>query len=202
MKSFSQKEFIDVVGMADPNSGKILETNCQNAIVVVGQNDEGCAFVLSEWAARCATDELTRQIFLYNRQWACHRFGVDSTGQQNLYFQQLIREANIRRERIALVPRQMPSTEKKEFRLTTTIQHWMHNGLLFINDDCPLLLKQLERFPTGQLVDLVDALAECLRMLRDPMAARQRLEYDPSYDETERWKKAIRNDGRYNGMSR
>jgi predicted phage terminase large subunit-like protein len=202
LETINKAEFSDIVGMCDPASGKLTKEGCQSAIVIVAQIPDGRAFALAEWADKCATDVITRNIFLMNRMWRCHRFGIDSTGQQNLYFQDVVKEANIRRERIALVPREMPSTENKEFRLTSTIQRWMHNGLLYVNESCPMLYRQLERYPTGFMVDLVDALSECLRMLRDPLANRGKLEYDPIYNEETRWQNQFRGDPRYGGFSR
>src|SRR5208337_3397894 len=183
--------------MADPSSGKLTTSGAQNAIVVVGQLDDGRAFVVDEWAERCSSDVLTEKIFMYNRRWKTKRFGIDSTGQQNLYFQAVNKEANLRRERICLVPVEFKSNEQKEFRITVNVQRWMHNGLLFVSEHCKKLLRQLEVYPTGTLCDLADALAAALGLLRDPLASRAKLAYDPDYDENARFLKNVRKDERY-----
>ena len=203
MSTINLSELSDLVGFADPSSGKLTTDGAQNAIVIVGQLPDGRAFVLDEWAERASTDTLTRQIFTFNARWKCKRFGVDATGQQHLYFDMLCKEGTLRRERIALMPREFTVAEgSKQFRITTTIQHWMHNGLLFVNRTCKVLLRQLERYPTGILCDVVDALAGALSLLRDPLASRAKLSYDPNYDEEERFRKQGRNDPRYAGFSR
>lgn len=123
---------------------------------------------------------------------------MDATGTQRLYFDMVVKEAVTRKERISLIPREFTVSEgSKEFRLTTIVQRFMHNGLLFIDRKCTTLIRQLTKYPTGTHTDAVDALAGLLSLLRDPMASRARLQYDPDYDETLRWRKAIRDDNRY-----
>lgn len=180
-------DFRDIIGMADPASGKLTAGGAQHAIVIVGQAEDGKAFMLDEWAERTSSDVLVRQIFTLNSRWRCRRFGLESVGQQNLFFQSTVREADMRRERIALVPIDQPTTQDKEFRITSTIQKWCHNGLLFVNETCTGTLRQLERYPAGLLCDLVDALASALNMLRDPFANKRGLLYDPDYDEMARY---------------
>lgn len=195
-QTLSIGEFVDSVGFADLASGK-LTAGAQHAIVVVRQLADGRAFVFDEWANRTSTEVLTENIFRLNSHWRPRCFGIDATGQQHLYFDMLSREAALRRERISLVAREFTVAEgSKEFRLTTIISRWMHNGLLFINQTCKQLLHQLSIYPTGTLVDLVDALAGALSLLRDPLTGHGKLVYDPAYDETARWQRTLRNDRR------
>lgn len=204
MNTVSLSELIDLVGFCDPSSGKTnVPDGADNAIVIVGQMSDGRTFVLDEWVERAATDTITRQILAYNAKWRCKRFGVDATGQQHLYFDMLSREASLRRERIALVPREFTVAEgSKQFRLTTIIQRWMHNGLLFVNRSCTVLMRQLERYPSGMKCDAVDALAGALSLLRDPLASQAKLEYDADYDEEQRFRNAARKDPRYGAFKR
>ena len=185
-------EFRDILGMCDPASGKLTSGGAQHAIVIVGQSEDGKAFVLDEWAERTDSTILVREMFRLNNVWRCRRFGLESVGQQNLFFQSTVREADMRRERIALVPIDQPTTQDKEFRITSTIQKWMHNGLLYVNENCKTCLRQLERYPTGLLCDVVDALASALNMLRDPFASKRGLQYDSEYDEMERYGRSQR----------
>jgi predicted phage terminase large subunit-like protein len=204
MNSIKLSELTDLVGFCDPSSGKTnVPDGADNAIVIVGQTIDGRTFALDEWVERAATDTITRRILEYNARWRCKRFGVDATGQQHLYFDMLSREASLRRERIALIPREFTVAEgSKQFRITTTIQRWMHNGLLFVGRNCTTLLRQLERYPTGMKCDAVDALAGALSLLRDPLASQAKLEYDTEYDEEQRFRNAVRKDPRYGAFKR
>ena len=77
-----------------------------------------------------------------------------------------------------IVPVEQPSNQTKEFRITTEIQLWLHNGLLYINKDAVELKKELEEYPRGQTCDIVDALASALHMLRNPFASPKGLSYE------------------------
>jgi predicted phage terminase large subunit-like protein len=202
LASLSIKELIDLVGFVDPASGKTSVLGCQNAIAIVGQDEEGRAFVLDEYAERTSSDTLNLEVFRLNKMWLCKRFGVEASAQQYLYYEAILREANMRRERIQLIPIEQPTNQTKEWRITTTIQEWMHNGMLFVDRRCIGLKKQLEVYPNGQLCDLVDALASALRMLRSPFASRMRLSYDDRYDDDARWREKVRRDRRYEPFSR
>lgn len=200
MATLSVKELIDIVGFVDPASGKTSTPGCENAIVIVGQDEEGRAYVLDEYGARESSDTLNLRVFQMNSVWHCKRFGIEASAQQYLYYEAILREANIRHERIALVPIEQPTNQVKEWRITTTIQEWMHNGMLYVDRRCVQLKKQLEVYPTGQLVDIVDALASALRMLRNPFTTKQSLAYDERYDDYQRWHKSARRDPRYAGF--
>lgn len=188
---------IDMVGFVDPASGKTSEVGCQNAIVIVAQDSDGRAFVLDEYAERSHSDILNTAIFRMNRAWNCKRFGVEASAQQNLYYQALVREAAARRERIILVPVEQPTNQTKEWRITTTVQEWMHNGFLFVDPACKNVRRQLEVYPNSPQVDVVDALASALRMLRNPFVQHRRSEYDDIYNDEARWRQEVRRDNRY-----
>lgn len=105
-----------------------------------------------------------------NDEWHPNRFGIDATGQQSLYADTLIRDAQTQRKRILIVPMSMPTTETKEFRITTEVQKWLHSGLLYINESCTEAIKEIKAYPKGKTCDIVDALASALHMLKDPFA--------------------------------
>lgn len=170
IETIHKSALVDLVAFADPASGETSRPGCQMAIVVVGQHPEGMAFVLDEWADRTSVDVLDNKIFEIHKKWRTRRFGIESSAQQNLWAQELITVANARRERIVLVPVDQPTNQTKEWRITTTITHWMHNGMLYVAEGCVQLLHQLRVYPGGTgPIDLVDALASALRMLRDPL---------------------------------
>ncbi len=171
----------DIVGFADPASGRLTTAGARSAIIILGQDGEtGRAFQLDEWAKRCSTDELTDKIFEMQGKWRCQRFGVESSAQQSLYVDSLIREANIRKLRIAIVPINQPTNQTKEFRITSTLQRWIHPGLLFINKNCKETIKEVSRYPYTQdgVCDVADALASACIMLRDPYANRRKVRVD------------------------
>jgi hypothetical protein len=183
MEKIPISHMIDGVGFADPASGRVTRANCRSAIVVVMQSEQGTAFVVDSWAERCHTTTLTEKIFAINRKWQPYlrRFGIEASAQQGLYVDQVIREANLLREPISVVPVMQPTNQTKEFRVTVTIQRWLHNDLLYIPAAHTDLRRELEAYPLGATCDLVDALASALNMLRDPLATRQKLSYNSAW---------------------
>jgi predicted phage terminase large subunit-like protein len=170
----------EIVSFADPASGRLASTGvarARTAIVTVGQSHEGHAFVIDAWADRVTTDAITDKIFEIQDRWKANRFGIEASAQQTLYVDAVIREANLRRKRIAIVPIAQPTTQTKEFRITTIVQKWLHNGLIYFNETLNDLMREMRDYPEGRTCDIVDALASALYMLPDPFASRNKISY-------------------------
>ena len=191
----------EVVAFCDPASGKTGSSGkarCRTAIVVVGQNVEGRAFVLDAVADRWPTDVITETIYQKQRQWGPRRFGVESSAQQSLYVDQVIREAGMRHIRIAIHPIEQPTNQVKQFRITSQIQKWLHNGLLYINETLSELTREMTRYPNGETCDIVDALASALGMLPDPFSSRKGLVYESDGPKMSNFDKRFQSDDNQN----
>jgi len=81
---------------------------------------------------------------------------------------------------MTIVPVEQPTNQTKEFRITTEVQKWLHNGLLYLNESCVEAKKEIEQYPKGQTCDIVDAIASALHMLRDPFSNPHGLIYEIS----------------------
>ena len=186
MIEFGIDTLIDKVGFTDPASGKIASNKtqrAQTAHIVGGQDRDGKAFVFEALGHTVATDQIVQTLFQLNRKYGCARWGIESSAQQNLFVDSTIREAVTRREPIRIVPVEQPTSATKEFRITSIVQHWLHNGFLYVAEDLEDLRRQIERYPNVKTCDIVDALASFLVMLRDPFASKHGLAYDQQYKE-------------------
>ena len=173
--------FVDIVGFTDPASGKIASNKtqrAQTAHIVGGQDRDGKAFIFEALGHQVSTDQIVQTLFELNRKYGCTRWGIESSAQQNLWVDSTIREAVTRREPIRIVAFEQPSSATKEFRITSIVQHWLHNGFLYVAEDLTDLRTQIEKYPHTKLCDIVDAMASFLCMLRDPFTSKRGLVYD------------------------
>lgn len=157
------------VAHCDPASGKpgrqLGSGTARSALVSLGRDRLNRIFVLETWADRAHPDALARQIFAFQERWGHQRFGIEAAGQQNLFIGMV--ESQAQREGIALpLVRVQPSTHvHKVDRIMAAVAPVLHEGRLFIpRYGCEALVAELQAFPSGDTVDLVDALAGALSL--------------------------------------
>lgn len=168
MISVPQESLTDTVGFIDPASGKttLKRTASRSADVIVAQDTIGRIFVLHAWAKRISTTEHTDRIFKLVEDFRPRILGIDASAMQSLYSDALMREAKQRVLRLPLHPMKMPTSVDKLARIRTILQPVIAAGRLFIQSGQRDLYQELEAFPSGLTVDLVDALAEATTLLR------------------------------------
>src|SRR5271156_395276 len=135
------------------------------AIVAVGQDDLERVFILDSWADRIETDKLVDRIFDTNARYRPNAFGIDASGPQKMFSQQLRREARERNIKINL--REISLHTSKDFSIETTLQPIAAQGRLFRPPITRVhsLESEWNQFPDGFYKDQLDALACAIRLL-------------------------------------
>jgi len=153
---------LSIYAFLDPAGGKrgaIRSTRAKSAIVVIGVDDLERIFVLYTWADRAATEKIVERVFQANARWHPKRFGCEANAQQSLFADSLSYAAKFKGQAIALYPVMQPTKVTKEFRIRTILQPIISEGRLFLQPHMHELRTELQSFPMGTTVDLVDALA-------------------------------------------
>ncbi len=153
----------------DPAGGKKrsspLKNAARSAIVVAAPSPVGHILVLEAWAAKCTTSELVEKVFATQKTWGVRVFGVEANAMQSLFVDSLELLAQFQEVRLPLTPVFQPTRVEKEFRIRTALQPLLQGGRLVLGTGQTDLLVELEAFPQGQTVDLVDALASVVRLI-------------------------------------
>mgnify|MGYP001570931418 CR=1 FL=1 len=167
--------------MLDPGSGKtrdqLKRTSARSAFVVVASDWLRRVFVVEVWAGRVATGVLVDKIIELNRKWQPRAFGIESSAQQSLFYDQLIEMMRIKGVRVPLQGITQPTKIEKDFRIRSAIQPFLGNGRLFVPDTGDPFIIELENelrsFPVGKTKDIIDALASVLTMIPQIQPARE-----------------------------
>lgn len=188
------EELSDIVSFVDPASGRKSagqrKNSSRSADVVVGTDDLGRIFVLHAWAGRVPTTVHTDRIFQLVRTWRPRIVGIDASAMQTLYADSLMREAKVKHERLPLWPMQMPPNVEKTNRIRAVLQPVLGFGRLFLRADQRELAQEIEAFPTGATLDLVDSLTQAITLLRKTSRARSEANERDAYVEYLRSTKA------------
>lgn len=180
MKECEIKAFCDPAG----DSNIVSKTVCRSAIVVVARDWANRYYVPYAWAARASTDAIIQKVFDVYAKWHTMPFGIEVAGQQSLFCGAIETVAKLKRIPITLLPVKQPTAMKKEFRIRTIIQPILAEHRLFIDPSLTELKTEMAAFPTGQTVDIVDALASCINMFPPLVTtARGREEAVTDYEE-------------------
>lgn len=150
----------------DPAGGRIRQRRtARSAIVTVTRDPLGRVFTLDAWAEKCPTSRLIERIFETYAQWEPVCFGIEANAMQALFADTLVLEAKRRNVRLPLRPVVQKTAVDKHYRIRATLQPLLARGQLFIQKAHPELRVEIENFPTGRTVDLVDALASAVDLM-------------------------------------
>jgi len=143
------------------------------AIVDTARDKLNRIFVLDAWAGRPTTDELVGLLIAHAHRWRPGSFGIDATAQQGLFVDTVRSILRLRGEtEIHVEGRPAPTRAgDKVYRIRTVLQPIIAEHRLFVNDTLVELLTEMAAFPTGSTIDLVDALAEAIRMYPEKVSA-------------------------------
>ena len=160
---------VDRVAFADPASGRkgaeLKHTRARQAIVVVGHDPAARVIVLEAWADRVPTDDFIDRIFATNAQWKPRTFGIEANAMQSLFADAVAREARTNGVRLPLLAVTQPTKIDKIFRIRAGLQPVIGDRRLVIRDEQRALVEELEAFPNGLTVDVLDALESAIRLL-------------------------------------
>lgn len=170
MERVKRKELGGAYAFLDPAGGKsgfarLGKTLARSAIVVLAEDRWRRIFVLEAWAKRCPTPELMEEIFRVNQQWKVRQFGIEANAMQSLFVDSFAVLAKERGIRVPAVPIWQDTKVEKTFRIRGELQPVIADGRLVVGEDQVELKNELKAFPRGRTLDLVDALASCVKML-------------------------------------
>ncbi len=158
--------FVDSAGGRVPghaNKSRSANYRSRSAIVVVSQDDIDRIFIRKAWARHCTTDELCDEIFKTYSDFHPATIGIDSSANQSLFADSLIREAREKGKKLPLTKIRLGSD--KDVRIETTLQPAATAGRIFALTDMGDLRGEWEAFPGSQFKDILDALAGAIKLL-------------------------------------
>lgn len=161
-----RRDLLYTVAWLDASSGQAKGAkHSRSAIAVVGEDDQERVFILSCWIAHATTSYLIEQFFKTYQMWRPVVFGMDATGMQKLFAEQLMKEANIRNMPVPLKP--MSLAAEKIFSIETTLQPIASAGRLFRPAEGYVkeLREEWLNFPGDTYRDGLDALSCAIRLL-------------------------------------
>ncbi len=173
---------LGIYGFVDPAGGKrstLTMTRARSAIVVIGVDSLERVFVLYCWADRAPTNILVDKIFSVRDRFHPRVYGCEANAQQSLFVDAVRYVGATAGKAISLVPVNQPTKLTKVFRIRTILQPIISSGRLFVPEDSYELRAELQAFPLGATVDLVDALASaCSLVPSRPLTMRIEQEKD------------------------
>lgn len=152
----------------DPAGGKrgtIQMTRARSAIIVIGVDPLERIFVLHSWADRAPTNILMDKIFAVRDRFHPKVYGCEANSQQSLFVDAVRYFGATTGQALSLVPVNVPTKLTKEFRIRTILQPVISSGRLFVPEDYYELRAEIQSFPLGATVDLVDALASAVSLV-------------------------------------
>jgi len=150
-------------------------------MTVVGEDDQERIFILCSWIKHCTTDEAVDQFFKHQQFWTPAIFGIDSSGTQILFAQQLMKEARTRQIQVPLRP--MSLHADKIFQIEHTLQPIAAAGRLFRPplNLCKELHGEWSNFPSDERMDGLDSLACAVRLLPSASTPLLKLQSEDQY---------------------
>lgn len=135
-----------------------------SALVTVGMDNLERFFVLGAWRGKEPTEQLIQRLFAEYNIWRPARVGIEASAMQTLFADSVEYIAKIQQKRVPIHQVYQPVRIDKDFRIRTAIQPVLANGRLFLQEGQTELESELRSFPTGNLKDLVDALASAIAL--------------------------------------
>lgn len=146
----------------------VKKARARSAIVAVAPDAVGRLFVVVAKAGRWTTSEMIDRIIETCQEIRPQIFGIEANAMQALFADSVELVARMRNLKLPLSSVRQPTNVDKLWRIRTTIQPVLAEGRLFIREDQTELRTELEAFPSGRTVDLVDALASAIELVPPP----------------------------------
>ena len=158
--------FLDPATKRKPGQ-TLKKVRARTAIVVVAV-DESLALprylVAEAWADKSTTQTVVEKVFRVYEAYRPRLFGVEANGPQELFGDMLTLEAQRRGLKVPFVEVRQPTNIDKHSRNRTVIQPLWDRGQIVLARDQDELFVELTTHPSGQTVDLVDALAGAITL--------------------------------------
>ncbi len=131
-------------------------------IVILGKDKEGQVYEIESKGEQIKPDETIRTIFNYPYQF--ERFGIESVQFQQ-YFINIIKERS--KDRGKYIPFEGISQSKKKEERIESLEPFINTGQILFKGDNELW-REMQEYPEGDLVDVLDALEMNWRMIYQP----------------------------------
>lgn len=158
--------------------------NCENAIVIAGEDSLKRVFCISSWGRNCSIGEASEEWHTKNDRFRCYHNHYERVGAQKVVEDlELLRNRmpvgvkgrmcltcgkdHYRIEPIGIIP---PGGKNKEDRIRLFAQEAMRQGRVYLYEGMVKLKNQILAFPHGDMVDEFDAFAYLINLLRPPMS--------------------------------
>lgn len=142
----------------------LKKVRARSAIVTIAMDSLERVFVLSTWAGRERTEGIIQKLLQEHRRWKPNRVGVEANAMQALFAESVEYILKLQQQRLPIIPWQQPTRIDKDFRIRTVIQPVIATGRLFTLEGQTELESEIRSFPTGNLKDIIDALASAIAM--------------------------------------
>lgn len=153
----------------DPAIGESFGSD-YTAIATCGMDGEGNLYVMDLVRERLSPHGLIEELFRLYERWKPIRIGIETVGFQATIVHFLKREMLTRGVRLPVVELKRAGNQPKSLRILA-LQPLFEQGQIFIVEGCPHsrdLEEELLRFPRGATDDILDALADQLRIAFPP----------------------------------
>ena len=157
-----RRAFLDPAGGEE---GPVKSGLARSALVTIARDQWNRIWVLDAWAHRATTDVIVDTLIEHYYKWHPGMVGIEVAGQQRLFVSMVQQNLRLRGVHMPIDGIQINTRIKKAYRIRTILQPIVASHRLIIRAELTELRAELGAFPTGQTVDLVDALASAVAML-------------------------------------
>lgn len=169
------RDQLDVVMIADPNSGELTAKDFP-AIGVVAISPKDQLFAFDMWSRRCGPDVFVDTIFDMWQRWQPRVLGIEKAGQQTtaFYFKKKAKELGV----YIHVENVTPRNRHKPERIRKALQPTINQGRMYVRKSQTTLRHQIQYHPDLDNDDEIDCVAYSTELLRTPQSRREQEEED------------------------
>ena len=155
---------LDVVLTCDPAISE-KSSACRTALIAAGISPGNRVFVLETWAGRQGDPyKIIDQMLAMAYRWQPRVIGIEAIAYQQALLPFMERIMKTRHIWYSVIPLHPDRNEKKESRIKS-LQPFFRTGQIYIQRGMLELIEEYETFPNGRTNDLLDALANAVRLL-------------------------------------
>jgi predicted phage terminase large subunit-like protein len=165
-------QFVDPAGKPKPGE-HLKKTRSRQAIVVIHSDWLGRIFVRDAWAGRLSASRFTERIISTYFKYKPRLCGIEANAMQELYADMVIDKAREQFSTVAMYPIYQSTKVEKKWRIRTVLEPVINAGRLFLLGSMPELETEIRNFPTGDHMDIIDALASAVSLVPKRTAKQQ-----------------------------
>lgn len=175
----TRREMLDIVMIADPNSGELTAQD-PAACAVTGYSPSGQVFVLDSWSKRCDPAEFIEKMFEMYQRWSPRVLGIEKAGQQSIkfWFKRRQKELGLYVNVVDVSPKNRKKTEK----IRKALQPVVNLGKLFLRKSQANLRHQFQYHPDLENDDEIECVAYASELWRSPMSLSEQEEQEDAIE--------------------